>query len=87
MLALVGENGAGKTTIVKLLTRLYDPDEGRILLYGHGLRDYDLDDVRGNIFLDFVRYDISAADNIAGGGHVEASGTHAELLAQGGKYA
>jgi ATP-binding cassette, subfamily B, bacterial len=70
VLALVGENGAGKTTLVKLLARLYDPDEGRILLDGHDLRDYDLDDLRGNmgvIFQDFVRYNFSAADNIAVG--------------------
>ncbi len=68
--ALVGENGAGKTTVVKLLTRLYDPDEGRILLDGHDLRDYDLDALRGNmgvIFQDFVRFNLSAADNIAVG--------------------
>ncbi|NUO74003.1 MAG: ABC transporter ATP-binding protein, partial [Frateuria sp.] len=59
VLALVGENGAGKTTLVKLLARLYDPDEGRILLDGRDLRDYDLDDLRGNvgvIFQAFVRY-------------------------------
>ncbi len=70
VLALVGENGAGKTTLVKLLARLYDPDEGRILLDGHDLRDYDLDELRGNmgvIFQDFVRYNFSAADNIAVG--------------------
>ena len=70
VLALVGENGAGKTTLVKLLARLYDPDEGRILLDGHDLRDYDLDELRGNmgvIFQDFVRYNLSAADNIAVG--------------------
>ena len=69
-LALVGENGAGKTTIVKLLARLYDPDEGRILLDGHDLRDYDLPALRGAmgvIFQDFVRYSLSAADNIAVG--------------------
>ena len=69
-LALVGENGAGKTTLVKLLTRLYDPDEGRILLDGHDLREYDLDQLRGNIgviFQDFVRYSLTAADNIAVG--------------------
>src|SRR6185503_20752670 len=48
VLALVGENGAGKTTIVKLLSRLYDPDEGRILLDGHDLREYALSDLRGN---------------------------------------
>ncbi|MGE0119221.1 MAG: ABC transporter ATP-binding protein [Dongiaceae bacterium] len=70
VLALVGENGAGKTTLVKLLTRLYDPDEGRILLDGRDLRDYDLEDLRGNmgvIFQDFVRYNLSAADNISVG--------------------
>lgn len=68
--ALVGENGAGKTTIVKLLARLYDPTEGRILLDGRDLRDYDLDDLRaavGVIFQDFVRYAMSASDNIAAG--------------------
>ncbi len=70
VLALVGENGAGKTTLVKLLTRLYDPDEGRILVDGQDLRAYDLDSLRagiGVIFQDFVRYDLSASDNIAVG--------------------
>ena len=70
VLALVGENGAGKTTIVKLLTRLYDPDEGRILLDGIDLRAYDIEALRGGIgviFQDFVRYDMTAADNIAVG--------------------
>ena len=68
--ALVGENGAGKTSVVKLLARLYDPDEGRILLDGVDLRDYDLDDLRANIgviFQDFVRFNLSARDNIAVG--------------------
>ncbi|MCC7537782.1 MAG: ABC transporter ATP-binding protein [Deltaproteobacteria bacterium] len=70
VLALVGENGAGKTTVVKLLARLYDPDEGRILLDGHDLRDYALEDVRrsvGVIFQDFVRYHMTASDNVAVG--------------------
>jgi len=70
VLALVGENGAGKTTIVKLLARLYDPNEGRILLDGHDLRSYDLASLRQNlgvIFQDFIRYNLSAADNIAVG--------------------
>jgi ATP-binding cassette subfamily B protein len=44
-LALVGENGQGKTTIVKLLTRLYDPTAGQILLDGVDLREYDLEDL------------------------------------------
>lgn len=70
VVALVGENGAGKTTLVKLLARLYDPDEGRILLDGRDLREYNLEQLRGNmgvIFQDFVRYNLSAADNIAVG--------------------
>jgi ATP-binding cassette subfamily B protein len=70
VLALVGENGAGKTTIVKLLARLYDPDEGRILLDGHDLREYDLGELRANlgvIFQDFMRYHLTAAENIAVG--------------------
>ncbi len=69
-LALVGENGQGKTTIVKLLTRLYDPTEGQILLDGVDLREYDREDLCNQmavIFQDFMRYDLSAADNIAMG--------------------
>jgi ATP-binding cassette, subfamily B, bacterial len=70
VLALVGENGAGKTTIVKLLARLYDPDEGRILLDGRDVKEYDLVELRraiGVIFQDFVRFHLSASDNIAVG--------------------
>jgi len=48
-LALIGENGQGKTTIVKLITRLYDPTEGQILLDGVDLRDYDLEDLHREI--------------------------------------
>jgi ATP-binding cassette subfamily B protein len=73
-LALVGANGAGKTTFIKLLTRLYDPTEGQILLDGVDLRDYDLDDLRrgmGVIFQDFVRYMMTAGENI-GFGQIEA---------------
>ncbi len=73
-LALVGENGAGKTTIVKLLTRLYDPDEGRIRIDGIDLRHIDLDDLRahiGVIFQDFIRYSFTAGENI-GVGRIEA---------------
>jgi ATP-binding cassette, subfamily B, bacterial len=69
-IALVGENGQGKTTIVKLLTRLYDPTAGQILLDGKDLRDYDLDDLWGEIgviFQDFMRYDLTASENIAMG--------------------
>src|SRR5258705_2634629 len=69
-IALVGENGQGKTTIVKLLTRLYDPTAGQILLDGKDLRSYDLDDLWseiGVIFQDFMRYDLTASENIAMG--------------------
>jgi ATP-binding cassette, subfamily B, bacterial len=69
-IALVGANGQGKTTIVKLLTRLYDPTEGQILLDGADLRDYNLEDLCrevGVIFQDFVRYEMPVRDNIAMG--------------------
>jgi len=72
-LALVGENGAGKTTIVKLLTRLYDPDEGRITVDGTDLRDIPIEDIHahiGVIFQDFIRYSLTAAENI-GVGRIE----------------
>ena len=83
VLALVGENGAGKTTIVKLLARLYDPVEGRILVDGHDMRDYDLEQLRANvgvIFQDFVRYNMTAAENIAVG-RIEARDDHDRVVA------
>jgi ATP-binding cassette subfamily B protein len=69
-IALVGENGEGKTTIVKLLTRLYDVTSGQILLDGIDIREYDLEDLWreiGVIFQDFMRYDLTASENIAVG--------------------
>lgn len=68
--ALIGENGQGKTTIVKLITRLYDPTEGQILLDGIDLREYSLEDLYreiGVIFQDFMRYEMTASENIAVG--------------------
>ncbi len=79
--ALIGENGQGKTTLVKLLTRLYDPTEGQILLDGVDLRDYDLEDLSGEIgviFQDFMRYEMTATENIAVG-KIEAL-AHAEEI-------
>jgi len=72
-LAFVGENGAGKTTVTKLMARLYDPTEGRILLDGLDLKEYDLQSVRraiGVIFQDFVRFDMRFDENI-GVGHID----------------
>ncbi|TAM83941.1 MAG: ABC transporter ATP-binding protein [Acidobacteria bacterium] len=68
--ALVGENGQGKTTLVKLITRLYDPDAGRILLDGVDLREYNLEDLHREIaviFQDFMRYEMTGRENIAMG--------------------
>jgi ATP-binding cassette subfamily C protein CydCD len=50
-IALVGPSGAGKTTIAHLLMRFWDPQHGTIMLGGHDLRDYALDDLRGQIAL------------------------------------
>jgi ATP-binding cassette subfamily B protein len=69
-LALVGQNGAGKTTFIKLLTRLYAPTEGRILLDGRDLRDWDATALQariGVIFQDFNRYQLTARENVGVG--------------------
>jgi ATP-binding cassette subfamily B protein len=72
--ALVGENGQGKTTLVKLLARLYDPTGGAIFLDGTDLREYSVEELHkeiGVIFQDFVRYDMPARMNI-GVGNIQA---------------
>jgi ATP-binding cassette, subfamily B, bacterial len=85
-IALVGANGQGKTTIVKLLARQYDPTAGRILLDGIDLRDYCVEDLHreiGVIFQDFMRYDMTARQNIAVGRiDVEARNDEIELAAR-----
>lgn len=65
--AFVGENGAGKTTVTKLLTGLYDNYEGRILLNGKELKSYTPAQVKAifsNVWQDFTRYQDTVANNI-----------------------
>jgi len=64
---LVGANGAGKSTMIRLLCRMYDPDRGAILWDGIDLREFDPADLRRRLaitFQDFGTYDLTAAENI-----------------------
>lgn len=66
-IALVGENGAGKTTFVKLLAGLYEPTEGRIVLDGRELSTWDPEQLRrrfGVLFQDFNKYQLKLRENI-----------------------
>jgi ABC-type multidrug transport system fused ATPase/permease subunit len=68
--AIVGPSGAGKSTIVNLLGRLYDPQEGRILVDGVDLRDFDVSTWRRRISIvsqDIVLFNDTVANNIAFG--------------------
>ncbi len=68
--ALVGANGAGKTTFVKLLCRLYEPTEGQILLKGIDIREYDREEylkLFSFVFQDFSLFALSLGENIAAG--------------------
>jgi ATP-binding cassette subfamily B protein len=88
-LALVGQNGAGKTTFIKLLTRLYEPTEGRILLDGKDLRAWDEPTLRqriGVIFQDFNQYQFRFRENVGFGSveHVEDRPRLARAVDRGG---
>ncbi len=87
---LAGKNGAGKSTIVKLLCRMYDPTKGRITWDGVDLRDLDparLRDRIGAVFQDFMSYDLTAEENIALGDltaladpdRITAAAAHADI--------
>jgi ATP-binding cassette subfamily B protein len=70
-LAIVGQNGAGKTTIAKLLCRLYDPQSGAIEIDGRDLREFDLASWRSRVaavFQDFIRLELPLRDNVAPAG-------------------
>ena len=72
--ALVGHNGAGKTTIIKLLLRLYDPDEGEILYNGKNIKEYNLKayrDIFATTFQDFQVFGMSVRENVLMGRHYD----------------
>lgn len=65
--ALVGLNGSGKTTFVKLLMRLYDPQEGKIYIDGIDIKEFSIESLRENIgviFQDFIKYPLTVRENI-----------------------
>jgi ATP-binding cassette subfamily B protein len=72
--ALVGENGAGKTTFVKLLCRFYDAEKGRVLLDGTNIKEVNLDswyDKFGVLFQEYTNYDLPVWEQISLGSNIE----------------
>src|SRR5262249_3256865 len=70
-LAIVGQNGACKTTLAKLLCRLYDPREGAIEIDGVDLRTFDVAAWRHRVsavFQDFIKFELPVRDNVAPSG-------------------
>ena len=90
--ALVGHNGAGKTTIIKLLLRFYDPTEGTILLNGRDIREYDLRKYRNlfaTAFQDHRMFSMTVAENVIMGEPIPAEEQEArvtEALKLAGAY-
>ncbi len=67
-MALVGENGSGKSTAIKLLCRLYEPQEGRITLNGKDIKEYNLNQYRqllSIVFQDFSLFPLKLSENVA----------------------
>ncbi len=82
LVALVGENGAGKSTFVKLLLRFYDPEKGSVRVGGVDLRDVDPETLRarvGVLFQDFAMYELTVRDNVLIG-RPNAAATDARVL-------
>lgn len=87
--ALVGQNGAGKTTFVKLVTRLYEPTEGRILLDGKDVRAWDRSELLarfGVVFQDFNQYQLKVRENVGVGSvpHLEEEDRIVRAVERGG---
>lgn len=84
--AIVGRNGCGKTTMIKLLCRLYDPTEGEILCNGVDIRAYDVDAYRellGVVFQDFKLFSFTLGQNVAARTEVDRSKAEACLIKAG----
>ena len=72
-IAIIGKNGAGKTTIIKLLLRLYDPSNGKILINGTDIREYDISSLRKTVsvlFQDYSVYAFSIKENLTLGAKI-----------------
>ena len=84
-IALVGPSGGGKSSLVNLIPRFYEPDSGRILLDGHDLNDLKLANLRSHIAVvsqDVILFDDTVAANIAYGGMAGASRAEIERAAR-----
>ncbi len=85
-MAVVGKNGSGKTTMIKLLCRLYEPTEGVIYLNGVDIRKYDYSEYMNLfsvVFQDFSLFDYSIAENVAAGGKYDAGKVRESLVKAG----
>lgn len=85
-MAIVGENGSGKTTFIKLLCRLYDPQEGQILLNGIDIRKYKYDDymnIFSIVFQDFQLISQPLGNNVAGSMHYDRDRVEKALVDAG----
>ncbi len=82
--ALVGASGGGKSTLVSLLLRLYDPQQGKVLIDGHDIKEYTLDSLRKQISIvlqESILFATTIKDNIAYG-CVEATDKEIEMAAR-----
>lgn len=87
-LAIVGMNGSGKTTFIKLLCRLYDPTEGEILLNGVDIRKYDYEEylsLFSVVFQDFRLFSFGLGQNVAAGMNYDPSWARSCLMKAGFK--
>lgn len=85
-LAIVGANGSGKTTFIKLMCRLYDPTEGQILLNGVDIRKYDYDEymsIFSIVFQDFRLLSLTLGQNVATGQTYRANDVRDCLIRSG----